>query len=156
MKNRHLLFTLIYLCFAIILFVAPTITNAACVEPPAGLEAWWPAEGSAADIIGGHNGVLVNGVGFTNAVVGSGFAFNGGTGYVQLPPSLFTFPNGHPFSIELWFETAAGGVILAQQAGAPFATPTNGWAPDIYVGTDGNLRVQMFWDGAFDQISTGT
>ena len=113
-------------------------------------------ENNAVDIVGGNNGVLINGVGFANAKVGTGFAFNGSTGYVQLPPNLYPLPNAQPFSIELWFETAAGGVILEQQAGAPFGYPSGGWVPDMYVGTDGNLYVQLFWDGMFDQISTST
>jgi hypothetical protein len=36
-----------------------------CVAPPSGLAAWWQAEGSAKDIIGGIDGVLVNGASFT-------------------------------------------------------------------------------------------
>ena len=136
--------------------VTLTITPPVCVEPPFGIVAWWLGGGNAVDIVGGNNGVLMNGVGFINALVGNGFVFNGGTSYVQLPPNLFPFPNAHPFSIELWFETAAGGVILAQQAGTPFNSLGDGWVPDMYVGIDGNLYVQMFWDGAFDQISTST
>ena len=133
-----------------------TVTIPVCVEPPAGIMAWWPGESNAVDIIGGNNGVLTNGVGFTNAKVGTGFAFNGGSNYMQLPENLFPLPDGQPFSIELWFETAAGGVILEHQAGAPFGYPGGGWVPDMYVGTDGNLYVQLFWDGAFDQMSTST
>jgi glucuronoarabinoxylan endo-1,4-beta-xylanase len=133
-----------------------TVTPPVCVEPPPDIVAWWLGGSNAVDIIGGNNGVLMNGVGFTNALVGSGFVFNGGTGYVQLPPNLFPLPNAHPFSIELWFETSAGGVILAQQAATPFGYPSGESVPDMYVGTNGTLYVQMFWDGTFDQISTTT
>jgi hypothetical protein len=128
----------------------------ACIEPPPGIIAWWPGNGNALDVIGGNNGVLVDGTTFTNAFVGEGFAFNGGIDYVQLPTNLFPLPNAQPFSIELWFETSAGGVILGQQAGIPFAVPSGGWTPEIYVGTDGNLYVQLFWNGNFQQVSTTT
>jgi hypothetical protein len=133
--------------------VALSITNPVCVEPPPGIVAWWPGQGNADDIVGGHNGALMNGAGFTNAYVGDGFAFNGGAGCVALPPNLF--PGAGPFSIELWFETAAGGVILGQQDAPPFGGPNN-WVPELYVGTDGCLHAQLFWNGAFDQIGAGT
>jgi hypothetical protein len=132
-----------------------TVTTNVCVAPPAGIVAWWLAESNAVDSVGGHNGVLENGVGFTSALVGEGFVFNGGTAYVQLPQNLFPFPNATPFSFELWFETTAGGVILGQQNSAPLTTPT-GWVPAIYVGTDGKLHVQTFWSGAQNQISSTT
>ncbi len=35
-----------------------------CVEPPAGLIAWWPGEGNAKDIAGGHDGLILGGMGF--------------------------------------------------------------------------------------------
>ena len=34
-----------------------------CVEPPAGLIAWWPGEGNAKDIAGGHDGSTASGSG---------------------------------------------------------------------------------------------
>ncbi len=137
-----------------------TLAQPGCAPPPPGIVAWWSDGSTAVDLVGGYDGVLENGAGFTNALVGNGFAFAGGTGYVQLPPALFPFTNAGPFSFELWFETTAGGVILAQQNGTPppaGGALTAGWLPYVYVGTDGNLRVQMFWDGTVnDQITTST
>ena len=134
-----------------------TVTLPGCVEPPPGISGWWPGESNAVDIIGGNNGVLLNGAGFTNAVVGKGFAFDGGMGCVQLPRNLFPSPNGAPFSIELWFETTTGGVILAQQASTPFASyQSGGWVPELYVGTNGVLYVQLYWNGTYDQIASST
>jgi hypothetical protein len=98
--------------------------------------------------------VLMNGVGFTNAMTGNGFFFDGGTSCVQLPLNLLPFANAAPFSIELWFETIAGGAILAQQSATAPDYPASGWLPMLYVGTDGHLYVQLFWDGVFNQIST--
>jgi len=127
-----------------------TINNSTCIGPLPGIVAWWRGEGNANDVIGGNNGTLMDGASFTNGLDGDGFAFNGNGSYVQLPENLFPFPNAGPFSIELWFETATGGVILEEQ------DVPNGWVPDLYVGTDGNLYTQIFWDGAFNQISTTT
>jgi glucuronoarabinoxylan endo-1,4-beta-xylanase len=125
-----------------------------CVPPPPGIVAWWPGNGNALDVVGGNNGLLMDGAGFANGLVAEGFAFDGITNYVQFPTNLFLFANGQPFTFELWFETYSGGVILGQQAALPFNYPGNGWTPEIYVGIDGNLRVQMFWNGTFAQIST--
>jgi glucuronoarabinoxylan endo-1,4-beta-xylanase len=130
-----------------------TVTAPACAEPPPGIMAWWPGESNGLDIIGGNDGVLSNGVGFASAEVGEGFVFNGTNSYVALPLNLFPLAGSNSFSIELWFETTGGGVILAQQAGAPFGDPTDGWVPDLYVGTDGNLYVQLFWDGAYQPVT---
>ncbi len=77
--------------------VTLTITNEACSEPLPGLVAWWPGQSNAVDIIGGNNGVLVDTVGFTNALVGDGFSFDGSGGYVQLPENLFPMPNAGAF-----------------------------------------------------------
>src|SRR5262245_3493869 len=35
-----------------------------CVPPPAGLVAWWTADGEATDLLGSHDGTLENGAGF--------------------------------------------------------------------------------------------
>jgi hypothetical protein len=131
------------------------VTTTTCISAPAGLVAWWPGESNALDVVRGNNGVLVNGVEFTNALVGLGFAFSGGTDYLQLPPDMFPFPtsgsSNTPFSFELWFKTSAGGVILGQQNTVPFNSP-GGWVPALYVGTEGRLYAQMFWKGFADQI----
>ncbi len=132
-----------------------TVTNPPCVPPPPGLVGWWPGQGNATDIVGGNNGVLENGVTFTNGMVGESFLFNGSSSYVQLLKNLFPMPNAGPFSIELWFETTGGGVLIGQQAADPFSTPNNGSVPYLYVGTDGHLYEQLFWNGTFSQISSG-
>lgn len=134
--------------------VSLAITNQVCVEPPAGIMSWYPGQSNANDVINGHDGVLMNGEGFTNGFDGEGFAFDGGKGYVQLPENLFPLPNAQPFSIELWFATTNGGIIVGQQNGAPFNGVPNGWVPMLYVGTDGHLYAQLFWNGYFNQIST--
>ena len=42
-----------------------------CDPPPAGLVAWWPGDGNAVDVVGGHNGTLVGGVTFPAGKWGS-------------------------------------------------------------------------------------
>src|SRR2546423_1199274 len=122
-----------------------------CVPPPVGLVSWWRGEGNGLDSQGINHGTVMGGGGFTNAVVGRGFAFSGtGDDFIALPPNLFPIPpNGitgqTPFSFELWFKTSVGGVMLGQQDQAPFDTALAGNVPALYVGTNGLLYAQMFW-----------
>jgi hypothetical protein len=127
-----------------------SLAYAACVPPPSGVLSWWPAEGDLRDAAGTADGVLMNGATFASGFVGQAFSLNGTNAYVRLPDNLFPFPPttpaSTPFSFEAWFKTAAGGVVLGQQIGVPFAS-VSGWVPGIYVGTDGKLNVQVFWTG---------
>ncbi|MHB8519338.1 MAG: LamG-like jellyroll fold domain-containing protein [Limisphaerales bacterium] len=77
-------------------------------NPPSGIVAWWPGEGNANDIIGGHNGTLLNGSTFTAGEVGQAFSFDGVQGGVVVPdsPSL-NFGPGADFSIEAWIRADA-------------------------------------------------
>ena len=46
------------------------VTAQVCVQPPAGLVSWWPAEEDADDIAGPYDGTLPNGVTFARGMVG--------------------------------------------------------------------------------------
>jgi predicted outer membrane repeat protein len=132
-----------------------TITiSSVCATAPSGLVDWWQAEGNANDAVGGNHGTLNGSAAISTAAegqVGRAFKFDGTNGYVALPDNLFPFPTSGtgttPFSFELWFKSGyAGGVILGQQDVAPYnASATH--VPAIYVGTDGLLRVMLFWNG---------
>ncbi|MGA2241282.1 MAG: LamG-like jellyroll fold domain-containing protein [Verrucomicrobiota bacterium] len=76
-----------------------------CTPAPSGLAGWWPAEGNANDIVGNNNGTLVNGVTFTNGMVGQAFSFNGTSSYVSIPdsPLLDTFVSS--ITIEAWIKS---------------------------------------------------
>lgn len=47
------------------------------LAPPQGLVSWWPGDGNANDIWGGHDGILLNGTGFAEGMVGQAFCMNG-------------------------------------------------------------------------------
>jgi hypothetical protein len=126
--------------------------TAGCVLPPDGLVAWWRAENNGLDSSGTNEAVVIGGVIFADAEVGSGFSFSGsGDDYVQLPQDIFPYPssgNGNAaFSFEAWFRTTSGGVILGQQNVVPFTPPEQGYVPAAYVGTNGLLYASMFWAG---------
>jgi hypothetical protein len=132
--------------------------TSASVAPPAGLVDWYTGDGytptTAADIAGTHPGTLVGGVTFVPGKVGNAFSFNGTDAYVKLPDNFLPYPttgtSNAPLSFTAWFKTTAGGVILGQQGGPAFGNPS-GWVPAVYVGTDGKLRVEMFWNGGVSQ-----
>ncbi len=74
-----------------------------CLPAPSGLVAWWRAEGNGTDSADGHHASVPAGVGYTNAVVGHGFFFDGGAHRIIVPdaPEL-NFGSNQDFSIEAW------------------------------------------------------
>ena len=128
-----------------------------CAAGIGSLVSWWRAEGNAVDQRGVNNGTLVGAVGTSTGLVGSGFSFSGSNGYVQLPENLYPFPTvgapQTPFPFELWFRTSAGGVILGQQACGPFDA-CGAYVPALYVGTDGRLYSQFFYDGSVNPFAS--
>ncbi len=122
----------------------------------------WPGNGNANDVAGGQNGTIVGNVTFTPGEVGDAFTFDGSNSYVQLPDNFFNYPTSNqptasqttPFTIDLSFKTTSGGVILGQEgATGPYGSPA-GNVPAIYVGTDGLLRVEAFWSGSVNPITS--
>ena len=116
----------------------------------------------------GQNGTLMNGATFAPGKVGQAFSFTSASNsYVKLPDNVFPFPPSTstqnnadryaPFTFDLWFQTTNGGsgVILGQQVGNALSSVSS-YVPVIYVGTDGLLRVEMFWGGGTRITSAGT
>lgn len=86
------------------LLTVAACAQSACVPSPSGIQAWWPAEGNANDIVGTNNGILLGGLGFTNGEVGQGFWFTATNQGVLLPasPSL-DIGRTEGFTMECWF-----------------------------------------------------
>jgi hypothetical protein len=136
MKPGRLQWVAIFL----MLFVFSTSTTGLCCVPaPSGLVDWWPAEGNANDSVGGNNGTLVNGVSFTNGMVGQAFSLDGTSSYVSIPdsPSLDTLTTS--ITIEAW--------IKVNQF------PDGNWTAIVTKG-DSSWRLHRYWNGS--TISFGT
>jgi hypothetical protein len=106
-----------------ILSVPPTLDMARaqqCTPPPAGMVAWYTGDGNANDFLGNNNGAAPNGVTFMACKVGQAFSLNGSNQYVTVPSNVIPYPvagtiGTQPFSVDAWFQTFTGGVILGQQ-----------------------------------------
>ncbi len=81
---------------------------------PAGLVAWWRAEGNARDSAGHNDGELVN-ASFTKGVAGQAFYLNGSNAFVQIPDS----PSLKPASVtvEAWVRLDAEVSPVANSPG---------------------------------------
>src|SRR6266540_6067871 len=78
--------------------------TSACVDPPSGLVTWWPGDGSAEDVQGGHDGTLTNGATFAPGMVGDAFSLDGVDDFVSVPDSPDWNFGSRAFSIDLWLE----------------------------------------------------
>jgi hypothetical protein len=134
------------------------VTPGLCISPPSGMTAWYTGDGTPNDFLGKNNATLQNGTGFASGMVGHAFSLNGTNQFVSLPPSVIPYPttsatSSQPISVDAWFSTTSGGVILGQQDVAAPATP-NGHVPALYVGMDGYLYAELFWKGTVAPISS--
>jgi hypothetical protein len=98
---------------------------------------WWPGDGDATDIIGGNNGTLVNGTGFTPGKVGQAFKLDGTNNYVQIPDSAALKPTN--VTVEAW--------VKFDSLVTPGEQP--GWQPIVYKQSNKN---DPFLDGAYALI----
>ena len=81
---------------------------------PAGLAAWWPAEGNAKDRIGHHNGAMINGAGYDDGKVGQAFLFDGKNQYVKISQSPALNPVNQ-LTIEFWMKAAPDNPMNSYQ-----------------------------------------
>src|SRR4051794_26993700 len=84
-RFRHKLIVLA----GILSLVFPGMAQAAsCFPAPTNIIGWWPGDGSAADITGTNNGVLLGGAtASATGVVGSAFSFDGTNNFVAVSNS---------------------------------------------------------------------
>ena len=108
-----------------------TLTVRTPVAPPPGVVAWYRAEGTADDAIGGHHGTLRNGTGFAVGEVEQGFFFDGLDDFVDAPDA----PELRPVSVTVEARIRPGGgsgrrVILAKPLGSGATDSYAVWLDD--------------------------
>ena len=157
----------------LILLMAGHGTRAAmCLPPPVGLVNWWPATGSANDIVGTNHGTLRNGTTFATGVVGQAFSFDGANDFIQIGGT----PIAPPWTAEFWVNRQASledsAVLIGDtntalkleqypntkkvgftKWGLPggdcsfnYTAPTNTWVHLVFVGNSNNT--QLYVNGA--------
>ncbi len=67
-----------------------------------GLISWWSGNNNANDIVGGHDGTLLNGATYVTGIVKQAFSFDGVDDYVSVPNSNEWNFRNDPFTITLW------------------------------------------------------
>ena len=82
----------------------PPLPGPACAPQPSGAVAWYPGNGTAEDVQGGHHGTLQGGAAFTKGGrVGSAFLFDGVDDSVFVPASGgLNVGAGGGMTVELW------------------------------------------------------
>jgi Leucine-rich repeat (LRR) protein len=104
------------LSFAILLLLAVSPAQGqGCSQSVSGIAAWWPGDGSAADIVGTNSGTLQGGAtASAPGVVGSAFSFDGTNNFVAITNSAVLRPTN--FTIEAWIRFS--GLDSAQVPGS--------------------------------------
>ncbi len=86
-----------------------TITNPPaplCVTAATNIAAWWPAEGTGADIVGGATATLHGGATFAPGEVGRAFFLNGTNDYLTATSSNLNIAAGGSFTVEAWIKVS--------------------------------------------------
>jgi hypothetical protein len=150
----------------IVEFETSGIPEPPCVAPPIGLSAWWPGNGNALDIVGGHHGSMLGTATFASpALVGDAFRFPAQGDTVRVPNAPALQPAS--FTVEAWVRAVSPGTfkyIVAKGAdgnvGASFALYTGPWETVWFYVRDaagfrsGALAADsaLFWNGDWHHV----
>ena len=129
--------------------------NAQCIDPPDGMTNWWPADGNAFDIIGGHDGTLQGGATFAAGEVVQAFNLDGVNDYIQVPndPSAaFNFAGS--FTIDAWINLASPpqpefSPIVSKWNDIPFGNNNRSYFLAVVPFGPLRLRFDVSGDGEF-------
>ncbi len=95
---------------------------------PSGLIAWWQAEGNARDATANqHDGTASGGVSYVSGPFGSGIAFDGTNGVVEVPDSpALRLTNA--LTIEFWAKRQRFGIDFVLEKGGDWNSAQSGEA----------------------------
>jgi hypothetical protein len=101
-------------------------------EGPAGLSAWWPANGELHEVVhGGHDiEFLPSGVAYSSGEVSQAFQMSGGFGRVAAHPDIDIGSSGRGLTIEFWAKPS-------QTQDAPILSWTDGTTQGVYLSQGG-------------------
>lgn len=153
---------------AVLAFLLPTASfGQSCIVPaPAGLTGWWKGDGTPADIIGGRDGSLKNGTGFTSGMVGQSFALDGIDDWIDVPndPALNVGTGDWAISMWVYLNSSVAQQVLVEKLVAPgtgwsilntsptHALPAGSW---VHVGAGRQAGTfVIIVNGAMDHVST--
>jgi hypothetical protein len=86
---------------------------------PAGLVSWWPGDGNADDIAGGHHGAILGGLGFAPGMAGDAFSLDSVDDGVEVPNTGGVFDLVSQWTIDAWVfpnELGVGRPIVWKQS----------------------------------------
>lgn len=89
------------------------VSQPTCTPPPTGMVAWWPGDGNALDITGGHDGTLERGATFGPGRVGQAFSFDGVDDFVSAPDSTALRMGTGPFTLDAWVKSPPSNTYRA-------------------------------------------
>jgi len=120
------------------------------VDEPVALAAWWPANGTDADVVNEKDSLRGSGVGFAGGRVASAFRFDGLNDFVWVPsdPCYDVGGSADGFSLELWMKPEAyqAGSVLGWADGVRLERCNVSW-------TGAGLRCYLGGDGSYIQSS---
>src|SRR5262249_54010437 len=120
------------------------VADGTCIDPPAGLVAWWSGDGSGKDFLGQHDGVPTPNLHFGRGLVGPAFRVLNGTGaHVDVPDNDALEAGAH-FSIEAWINPE--DVSSYRQIVSKFG-PGGNFAYQIGLSPGGALRADLSGNG---------
>jgi hypothetical protein len=122
------------------LSIAPVIEGQVCVEPPAGLQAWWTGDGNASDVYGALGGALVGDATYGAGKVGQAFSFDGTGDWVEMSDASAGDFGDDAFTVDFWLYANSMGATDTYLVGKshPDGGAAHGW--DIRLG-NGTIKV---------------
>lgn len=115
-----------------------------CTPPPEDMVSWWPGDGNAHDIQGGHDGTLVNGATFGAGEVEQSFSFDGNDDAVSASFGAGEFPSsGDGVTIDFWVRLDSNSSVDGLISGSNTAGGGGGNDIRYRIYADGQIVVQV-------------
>lgn len=141
MKTRTNTLLVVVLFLFVIGAVAPS------AHAQGGLIAWWPGDGNANDVVGGHHGSFFNGATTAPGIVGQAFSFDGVDDFVRVSDSSFMPLTSAPRTVTLWFKSDKNLVDSPESAMFFYGDEGAGAGFVFSLITSVNARGKLYWFG---------